>query len=97
MKKYYLILLLLLPLFGLTSCAKQKNCDCGLEGVFIYDSNTKLGKLYCNDVLYYVTSGHIPKKIQSTTPIDVNVCIDKTDNLNMLPNAGKIKCIEKSE
>jgi hypothetical protein len=27
---------MLLPLLGLTNCVKQKNCDCGLTGKFVY-------------------------------------------------------------
>jgi len=34
--KKIILLLLLLPLLGLTSCVKQKDCDCKLTGKFVY-------------------------------------------------------------
>ena len=34
--KKNILLLLLLPLLGLTSCVKQNNCDCRLTGKFVY-------------------------------------------------------------
>ena len=34
--KKMILLLLLLHALGLASCVKQRNCDCGLSGKFIY-------------------------------------------------------------
>jgi len=45
MKKPYLILLIL-SIFGLISCVKQKDCDCGLTGKFIYFEETE-EIIYC--------------------------------------------------
>ena len=47
MKKQKLILLLFLPLFILTSCVKQKNCEEGIIGNFRYLEEPKYIKPNC--------------------------------------------------
>ena len=70
MKKLKLVLLLL-PVLALAGCVKQKNCDCNVEGTFIYDPITKTGEFYERGKLSYYIEGHIPKKFQSTTAMAI--------------------------
>jgi len=72
---------------GLTSCVKQKNCDCGVTGKFIYYENTE-EIIYCgyskevnaliisNDrEYYYYIDGSIPKKFQVRDTLHVKACL----------------------
>ena len=100
MKNLFLILLLPLVL-GLTSCVKQKNCNCGIEGTFVYEpvmvngEQYHVGKFYINDDYYYAIEGHIPKKIRSETPIKVNACLERIGGYAISPTIMKFTCVEK--
>ena len=86
MKKLFLILLLI-PALGVTSCVKQKNCDCGLTGKFIYYEKPE-EIIYCGypkdvnalfisdntDSWYYIT-GSIPNKYKINDTINVSLCL----------------------
>jgi hypothetical protein len=97
MKRIYLILLLL-PIIGLGSCVKQKNCDCGLTGIFEY-SNEKIDLsdmgLWSSDksdihAIFTVENGNtyfikgaIPKEYKQIKPISVSVCLDEYDGIRI--------------
>lgn len=97
MKIKNLFILAALATLFFTGCVKQKDCDCGLEGTFTYHPSTKTGGFYIGDELYYAIEGKVPKKFQSTTPINVNVCIRSTKSTMEMPNRGEFTCIEMIE
>ena len=86
MKKYLIILLVLL---GLTSCIKQKDCDCEsvLLGKFVYYETPeevsycgdlqKINAIIINDFTEppYQICGSIPKEYQVKDTINVRVCL----------------------
>ena len=80
--------ILCLVLVGLASCVKQKNCDCGLKGKFIY-YETPQENLGCGAGEYYAIFipddqhlgscriySDIPKKFQTKDTISVSVCFN---------------------
>ena len=93
LKRIFILLILIMPI--LIGCVKEKNCDCGIEGTFVYNPATKSGEFYINDNLNYFIEGNIPKKVQSTTPINVRACIVKTLSVQIFPGQGKFTCVEE--
>jgi len=95
-KRIYLILLLL-PIIGLGSCVKQKNCDCGLTGIFEY-SNEKidlsvmglwsqdksdLHAIFTGENGICFIKGTIPKEYKQKEPIAVSVCLEEYDGIRL--------------
>ena len=113
MKKHCLILLFIIPLLGLMGCVKQKNCDCGLTGKFVYYENSEK-IIYCgrkvmanalfipdNSLGYCYINGNVPIKFKSKDTLYVTVCL-KEEHPNFCLAFGvsaifKLKCIEKED
>jgi len=111
MKKLFLILLLI-PVLGLTSCVKQKDCECGLSGKFVYyDPPEEI--IYCgnfknvnalfiseNKGMYYIT-GTIPNKYQVNDTINVSLCLKEVKKSGCrfygVSVIYNLTCIEKEE
>jgi len=78
---------------------KQKNCNCSIgeiagEGQLI--THSKGGGFYGDDGLCISIEPPIPKKFQSTIPIDVRVCIELLEiDYAIPPGRGTLTCIEK--
>ncbi len=85
-----LMILLVLPLLGLMSCVKQKNCDCSQKGKFVYFENKKT-IIYCGydhqvnaaffstereDAPLYIV-GYIPVKFRTKDTLNVDVCLEE--------------------
>jgi len=103
--------LLALPVLCLASCIKQKKCDCGMTGKFVYFEN-KEEIIYCgnkinvNAVFFSTESMHyivgsIPKKFQVKDTTNVVVCLKKEKQGICLAygisSIYKLKCIEKED
>ena len=110
MKKIGLILIVLTTLV-LTSCVKQKNCDCGLSGKFIY-YDPPVYDFYCgyerliNAYFYtpehgYCIVGSIPKEFRTKDTLNVSVCLKKEKQHGCLAfGLGEIfnlTCIERED
>ena len=90
MKKIILFLLAITTL-SLTSCVKQKNCDCGLSGQFIYydppaevlycGGDTPMNAVFitgdsCYSVSHFIL-GNVPKNFRTKDTLNVSVCLKK--------------------
>jgi hypothetical protein len=103
--------LVVLPMFCLASCVKQKKCDCPYvqKGKFVYlDKPEKQGTKKI--VGYFVIDGNpfgyrivgtVPKNYQKTDTIDVKVCLktvtDVGRRLHYAFTYYELKCIEKED
>jgi len=87
--KKLILLLVLLPLLGLVSCVKQKDCGCGLTGKFVYyetpqenldcGGTAKFNAIFIPDNLELGTCrifSDIPKKFQTKDTLNVSVCFN---------------------
>ena len=91
MKKLYFILILL-PLLGLVSCIKQKDCNCGHTGIWQYLEEPYYQKVTSGAEkkivatitdspslgypCFITVTGSLPKKYTTSSPIHVRVCVD---------------------
>ena len=109
-KKKVAIAALCVVMMGLASCVKQKNCDCGITGKFIYYENPEeiiycgypkdVNALIISDDREYCIDGSIPKKFQVRDTLQVNACLKKVSRngpclAHGIPTIYKLKCIEK--
>jgi len=86
--KKIILLAVLIPLLGFSSCIKQNNCDCGLKGKFIYydtpqeftrcGSQDKYNAFFISDdeLVHCRVFGNIPKEFQSKDTLYVRVCFN---------------------
>lgn len=104
-------MLLIISVFGLVSCVKQKNCDCGFTGTWQYlevpydikvtSGATKkiVAEIVDSDYGGYIwISGSVPKEFKSLTRVGVDFCVEYIGDTKHKPGGPpvyKLLCIEK--
>jgi len=111
MKNKTKIILIFLITFFTVSCVKQRDCDCGMEGILIkydnyLDKSLLEGEcrgslrdvivLFQNDIATRPIVGKIPEKYLSEDSIKVSVCLKLTyKGAGWCPVPYKLTCIEE--
>ncbi len=85
MKKILILLLFATLLLGLGSCTKLENCDCGIEGKFVYfedgmkcyvsGHSKKVNAIVYTSYKAYPIDDYIPREFRVQDTLNVSVCV----------------------
>ena len=109
MKNKTKIILIFLITFFTVGCVKQRNCDCGVEGQFVYLDKSKDHPSGKSITAHFITLsftypysyfmeiyGNIPMEYQCTDTMYVSICFNPYKYHSRSPNCiYKLTCIEK--